>query len=151
MKSLINWIKSILFKTLAVALLLTVALVMWWGCASTQEVIEPLNIHVSEIEVLRLTGCIPLNPWIHMHFYQHEETSIIAIVHMNNGLIAWYCYLDRGELVGWQLDKNVFAETGEKKYVPDIISAEDAKWIKEILERMDRGLSPIETKDRTET
>jgi hypothetical protein len=121
------------------------------GCASTFATEQPPHIHFSDFETLEPLHVLPISPSVYMYFFKCKGTSLISLVYVYDGTVVRYCYLDQGELVGLQLDIELYVATGDVSYVPDAMSEDVVGWIMEMLNRMNRGLHPVLDEEESST
>ena len=100
------------------------------------------EITVEEFFKLEVVACYEVNSTMHLHYFLHPDSPVIAMVYMRGPAVIRYAYLNsEGQLVGFVLDMEASGE--ELVYVPEIISDEDSEWILRDLLRMRDGLKPV--------
>lgn len=138
------------------AFIILIATLVLLSCASmvsereTMLEVEPFDIHISEIEVLTPENCVSLNRIAIMCTVKHKKANVVLIATPHLQIINRYCYLENGELIGWELDKELQAKDGTEQYIRETIDPSSTTWLIDILERLDKGLGPWES-DTEET
>jgi hypothetical protein len=116
------------------------------GCAGLSAS-DPIDIHVSELEIAEAVECVPQGPLVHMHFFRIRGTVAVAMVSVARvylGLIGGYVYLDNDQLIAYKLDMAAFAADGTKRYVVDLLTTNEIEYVYKMLIRVKNGLKPIE-------
>ena len=120
-------------------ILCLIVLLITLGCAGVTVAPESLIISAEELTEHLQYYCFPISSWIHTHFFKFRGTAVAATIYMPDGLIVHYAYLDRGELVGFKLDREKGTYSRDEM-VPDIV-----KFLTNSLSRILRGLPPFES------
>lgn len=133
--------------------LLLMALFFAFGCSqkflSERDLTpEPVVIHVARLETMLPMQCIVVHAQlgVHMHFYMHDKTPVLALVYIVRGqpvVVLKYCYIcETGELVSLNLDDQLYMNTRQKVYLVHDLSREGkiiCDWLKGMLMEMKRG------------
>ena len=124
-------------------LITIICLLLIFSCANIEIAPISSNITASELQLLEPVDCAPLSPWAFLCFYAHEKTSVCAVISQTFGIVR-YCYIDQGELVAFQIDMELFINTGELVYIDDTIDDDRLPYIKGMLNHMNQGFPPFE-------
>ena len=120
-----------------------VLVTLMFNCAHT-DVQESLNIRADEILELEPLYAYPITPWHMQVMSECRGVPVVFVLYTEEMIIVRYCYLDQGKLVAFAIDAELYVETGEEKYVRADVPDDMVDYIRNMLERMEQGLPPID-------